>query len=175
MFVAISGTPGVGKSAIATELEENHYMVLRLDEVAEEQGFIDGEERGTKLVDVPKLRTYVKGLRTKSNLFLVSHYSHLMANDVIVVLRCHPEELRKRLKKRRWPKAKITENVEAEVLDVITIEALERCKRVYELNATSTKPKTLAKKIPRILEDGKLAERFVPGMIDWSEEVMKWF
>ncbi|MCK5548195.1 MAG: adenylate kinase family protein [Thermoplasmata archaeon] len=175
MLVAISGTPGVGKSAVSEELKRQSRDVLNLDEVADERGFLEGEEKGSRLVNLDKLKDYVKALESKGDLFLVSHYSHLIAYDVAIVLRCHPKALKKRLEKRSWSKAKVFENVEAEAIDVITVEALENGNRVYEVDATESKPETVVETILKILDDGDFSEKFRPGNIDWSEEVMKWY
>lgn len=175
MIIAISGTPGVGKSSVANELENSGYKVIRLDDLAGEKGFFEGEEDGSKLVNVDKLNKHVKTLKAKNNLFLVSHYSHQIDHDAAVVLRCHPEELKKRLKKRSWTDAKIRENLEAEAIDVITIEALENSNSVYEIDATELNPTLAVKKILQILKDKDYAEKFKPGKINWSEVVMKWY
>ena len=57
-----------------------------------------------------------------------------------VILRCNPLELRKRLAAKGWSENKILENVQAEVLDVIKIEAHESLDKVYELDTTAKSP-----------------------------------
>ncbi len=83
--------------------------------------------------------------------------------------------LKKRLEKRPWSEDKVRENVEAEAIDTITIEALDHCNRVYELDVTEMDPKSAAREIVRIVEVERYAEKFRAGKINWSEEVMKWY
>ena len=45
-------------------------------------------------------------------------------------------ELEMRLKSRGYSEEKIKENIEAEALDVILVEAFEWCKKVFEVNTT---------------------------------------
>jgi adenylate kinase len=175
MLVAITGTPGVGKTAIADELGVIGYIAVSLDELADQEGFIDGEEEGVKLVDVPKLKKFIKTVRSKNNIFLISHYSHLMEPNIVIVLRCNPNELRQRLEKRGWPEKKVRENLEVEAIDFITVEAMENCSRVYELDTTSTEPRFTVENMMKIIENEKFAEKFRPGKIDWSEEVLTWY
>jgi len=79
MLVALTGTPGTGKSSVAAELERRGYAVVSLDRLAEERKLVDGYDaaRRTKEVDVEALD---KEIRVAAKLgFLVAHYSHLMS------------------------------------------------------------------------------------------------
>ena len=53
------------------------------------------------------------------------HLSHLLRVDLAVVLRCSPKVLKERLEAKGWRESKIMENVEAEAVDVILVEALD--------------------------------------------------
>ena len=173
MLVALTGTPGTGKSSVAAELERRGYAVVSLDRLAEERKLVDGYDaaRRTKEVDVEALD---KEIRVAAKLgFLVAHYSHLMSVNLAIVLRCHPRILAERLKARGWPGAKVRENVEAEAIDVITQEALGRLPFVYEIDTTSTTPEAVAGVVLEILQ-GKVAGR-EPGHLDWSDEVLSWY
>jgi len=140
VLVAITGTPGTGKSTAAKLLDGRGYYVVYLDQLAEERKLITGvdQARGAREVDVERLD---QGIQVPVKLgFLVSHYAHLMSVDIAIVLRCHPRILAKRLRFRGWSDAKVRENVEAEAIDVITQEAVgrlplrrgKRCARVAE-------------------------------------------
>ena len=55
----------------------------------------------------------------------------------MIILRCRPEILEKRLDSRKYSDAKIHENLEAEALGVCSAESLEIYKNnVYELDVT---------------------------------------
>jgi adenylate kinase len=81
--------------------------------------------------------------------------------------------LAKRLTKRRWSKAKVRENLEAEAVDVILIEAMDSCNEVFEIDTTKMTPLQVSKAVAEIIrgESGK----YRPGNVDWSAEVMDWY
>lgn len=173
MLVAITGTPGTGKSATCAVLESRGYVVIELDEVARREGFVVArdEVRGTDEVDVEALRDHLQ-IPVKIA-FLKAHYSHWMNVNLVVVLRCRPSSLRSRLEARGWPSEKIRENVEAEAIDVITQEAVTRIAFVYEIDTTSRTPAQTADTVLEILQ-GK-TKGHEPGSFDWSEEVLSWY
>ncbi len=173
MLVAVTGTPGTGKSSACAVLEGRGYAVVDLDDAARKGGFIVGRDaaRESDEVDVDALRQNVRSAAKIA--FLKSHYSHRMAVNLAVVLRCHPAVLRKRLEARGWPEAKVRENVEAEAIDVITQEAVEQLSRVYEVDTTERTPAETADAILEILQ-GHVEGRG-PGSVDWSHEVLSWY
>jgi adenylate kinase len=173
MLVAVTGTPGTGKTSACDVLARRGYAVVDLDEAARKGGFIVGrdEARQTDEVDVDALRV---NLRVPAKIaFLRSHYSHRMDVNLAVVLRCRPSVLRSRLETRGWPPAKVRENVEAEAIDVITQEATEALPLVYEVDTTSSTPEETADAILGILQ-GR-TQGHAPGSVDWSEEVLAWY
>lgn len=173
MLVAVTGTPGTGKTSACDILARRGYAVVDLDDVARQGGFIVGrdEVRGSDEVDVDALR---ENLRVPAKIaFLRSHYAHRMAVDLVVVLRCAPSVLRTRLEARGWPPAKVKENVEAEAIDVITQEAVERLPLVYEVDTTSRNAEQTADAILGILQGRTKGHE--PGSVDWSEEVLSWY
>ncbi len=173
MLVAVTGTPGTGKTSACDVLARRGYAVVDLDDMARRGGFIVGrdEARGSDEVDVDALRDQ---LRVPAKIaFLRSHYSHRMDVNLAVVLRCRPSVLRKRLEARGWPAEKVRENVEAEAIDVITQEAVEQLPLVYEVDTTALRPEETADAILGILQ-GRTRGR-EPGAVDWSEEVLSWY
>src|SRR5207253_8080930 len=136
VHVALTGTPGTGKSSVGVALERRGYVVIDLDELARREGLIVGrdEARQTDEIDVDALR---RSVRVPAKIaFLKGHYSHLMDVNLAIVLRCRPSVLRKRLQERGWPDSKIQENVEAEAIDSILQEAVARLDLVYEIDTT---------------------------------------
>ncbi|WP_456435310.1 adenylate kinase family protein [Methanopyrus sp.] len=126
--MAITGTPGVGKTTVCRALRELEFDVVHLNRVAREMGAIleEDEQRQVKVVDVHTLRRYVEEWEPESDpAFVESHYAHLMPTDFVVVLRLHPSELERRLKDRGYPPEKIAENLEAEFVGVCYGEAVE--------------------------------------------------
>lgn len=173
MLIAVTGTPGTGKTSSCEVLARRGYVVVDLDDVARRGGFIVGrdEARQTDEVDVDELK---ENLRVPAKIaFLRSHYAHRMAVDMAVVLRCSPAVLRKRLEARGWAPEKVRENVEAEAIDVITQEAVDLLPSVFEIDTTSSTPAQTADAILGILQ-GKTEGR-EPGHVDWSAEVLSWY
>jgi adenylate kinase len=172
VLIAITGTPGTGKSTASEVLARRGYAVVDLDEVARTEGLIIGrdEDRGTDEVDVERLREV---LRVPAKVaFLKSHYSHLMDVNLAVVLRCRPSVLKERLEQRGWTPAKVRENVEAEAIDVILQEATARLPFVFEVDTTDATPVQTAEAVLAILQ-GETAGR-EPGTVDWTDEVLSW-
>jgi len=173
VLIALTGTPGTGKTSVGEVLKARGYAVLDLDRMAREYGLIRGrdEARQADEVDVDALR---ERIRVPAKLaFLKSHYSHLMDVNVAIVLRCRPSVLRDRLRARQWSEEKILENVEAEAIDVITQEATQRIPFVYEVDTTARLPAEAAGEVLAILQ-GK-TEGHEPGKVDWSSEVVRWY
>jgi adenylate kinase len=173
MFIAITGTPGTGKSSACDVLAKRGYAIVDLDEVARREGLIVGrdEARETDEVDLDALRE-VLHVRAKVA-FLKGHYSHRMDVNLAVVLRCRPSVLRTRLEARGWSAAKVRENVEAEAIDVILQEAAGRLPFVFEVDTSGATPNETAETILAILQ-GK-TEGHEPGSVDWTSEVLSWY
>lgn len=173
MLVAVTGTPGTGKTSSCDVLARRGYAVVDLDEVARAGGFIVGrdEARQSDEVDVDALR---ESLRVPAKIaFLRSHYAHEMDVDLVIVLRCSPAVLRKRLEARGWPAEKVRENVEAEAIDVITQAASERPSAAYEVDTTDRTPEQTADAILAVLQGRTEGHQL--GSVDWSHEVLSWY
>lgn len=173
MLIAVTGSPGTGKSSACEVLERRGYAVVDVDAEARRAGLIVGrdEARETDEVDVEALR---ERLQVPAKIaFLKGHYSHLLNVNLAVVLRCRPSVLRRRLEARGWSEAKVRENVEAEAIDVILQEAVERVDRVYQVDTTELTAEQTAVQILEILQ-GK-TNGHEPEVVDWSQEVLSWY
>jgi len=179
MIVAISGVPGTGKTTACKMLECNGYNVVYINKlISVHPEFVTGydKKRKVKEVEVGKLKKYIKYHYSRTSLtFVDSHYSHLLGPDVIIILRCDPKELINRLKKKRFRKEKIMENIEAEALDVITIESVQVKGKdnVYEIDITNLSTIKIVEAIKKIIETG--TKNYSVGKLDWSEEVLEWY
>lgn len=160
MLIALTGTPGVGKSTVARILRKKGYKVVALNRVIVKRKLVKGfdEKRKSWIVNLKKVERYLKELANKNKnkiIVIDSHISHLLNVDFAIVLRCSPKELEKRLKKKRWPEQKIRENVEAEMIDIIAVETEERLgkENMIEIDTTRKKPEEVAKKVEIILKN----------------------
>ncbi|RLF47750.1 MAG: NMP kinase [Thermoplasmata archaeon] len=178
-IIAITGTPGVGKSTVASILKSLGHEVYDIEYLARGCGALYSEGMD-KVVDVDKLNEkfpeLLKNLcQSCDKVFVVGHLSHLLRNaDCVIVLRCNPEGLRTRLAERGYPEDKIRANMEAEAIDYIAVEAYEiHGNKVYEIDTTKMPPAEVARAVVAIAE-GK-GDEFRGLRADWSEVILSWY
>ncbi|MFH0956971.1 MAG: AAA family ATPase, partial [Candidatus Aenigmatarchaeota archaeon] len=120
MIIAVTGTPGTGKTTVSRKLSEmTGFRLVELNSLAEKKGLYVGTDRkrGCRIVDVPGLRREVKALGKEGGAMIVeSHYAHDMPADVIVVLRAGPAKIRERGLSKGWSREKAEENAQAEIM-----------------------------------------------------------
>lgn len=171
MRLLVTGTPCVGKTTLATRLSQLlDCPLVRVNDLVDEIGCYKIEEKeGAKIVDLRVLQRRLKKLlekvaTRKENVVVEGHLlcDVRLPCEKILVLRCDPRVLEKRMKKRRWRKEKISENVLAEILDYCLINSEQNygAKKVLQVNFT----KPLA------------AERVLAGgsdFVDWTPLLLK--
>ena len=186
MIIALTGTPGTGKTTVCGILSEHsqyrkQFHIIDLNKIVLGEKLYTGkdETRDTYEADMDKLEERVKEIisqvRQDMDIIMEGHLSHLLPSDVIIVLRTHPVALRKRLGKRKnYSFSKVKENANAEALDVILVESAERSKNVFEINTTDINPLAVVKSVIAIIEflkQGKTPEDYQPGKMNWIEQV----
>ncbi len=152
MRVAITGTPGTGKTTATERLD---HEVVHLNDVIRADGLDTGtdESRESLVADMDAVAAALDE-REKDEIELVeSHLAHRLPADRVVVLRCHPDELGERLAARGESERTVEENRESEALDVILAEAVEShgLDSVYEIDATERTPEETAAEIERVV------------------------
>ncbi|MBU7014266.1 MAG: adenylate kinase family protein [Theionarchaea archaeon] len=133
MRIAITGTPGVGKTSVAREISEALGLTLiDISAVAEKSGAVVGKEEDSLVVDV---ETVKKSLESVDNIVIDSHFAEMFDVDFVFVLRCEPSTLCERLKARGYSQEKIRENVLAEILDYSLQNALtfHQPEKIFEI------------------------------------------
>ncbi len=176
MLVAVTGTPGTGKTSVAAELRSRGCEVVDLGRHIRENGLLGelDEARDTHEVDLDLLNESLEEYRRKEGtVFMEGHLSHFMDCGSIVVLRCRPDVLAERLRARGYGEEKVRENVQSEVLDVILCEATDSDIPVHEVDCTSASVEETADEILSIASGE--AEGHLPGSVDWSSEMEIWF
>ena len=169
MIVAITGCGGTGKTETAKALAKiMKWKLLRPDDIAKKRKLYLGydKERKSWIVDLKKLKKEIKKTEKENkNMIIESLYAHFLPADLIIVLRTRPEVLLKRIKKKYDWKTKITENYEAELMGIITAEAIEKNENVYEVDTTNSNSMKTARIIKKIIA-GK-TKNYKTGKIQW--------
>ncbi len=151
MRVAVTGTPGTGKTT-ATELCESPLDVVHLNDVIREETLYDSvdETRDSVVADMDAVAEW---LGDRDEVIVDSHLAHHLDADRVVVLRCHPDVLETRLVERGESEASAIENAESEALDVILSEAVEGhgVDSVYEIVSTDRTPGEVATEIDAVV------------------------
>jgi adenylate kinase len=175
MRIAFTGTPGTGKSSVGIILRDRGLTVFEVSDIASEAGLLHDRDdiRGSFEVDLDELEDATDRRLAEIDAILVGHLSHLVMHDLCIVLRCRPSVLRTRLEGRGWSASKVSENVEAEALDSILVEAMEEGGPVFEVDTSEKGPMEVTDAVMEILA-GK-TEKYQPGHIDWSGEVLLWY
>ena len=182
MIIALTGTPGTGKTSVSNVLHKKGFDIVDLNKVACEKNFLFGkdEKRESNIVDIDKFNKYViLNYNRKDIVIIEGHLSHLLKSvDKVFVLRCHPKKLKIYLSKKGWNTQKIKENIEAEILDIILCETLEIHKKenIFEIDISEKSIDDVVSSIIDIIKnDYKHSNKYNIGSIDWSEEILKDF
>jgi adenylate kinase len=160
MRIAVTGTPGTGKTT-ATDLlgedptDECEASVIHLNDVIREESlYTDTDtERDSLITDFDSVADWLDENDNEGVTIVESHLAHHFDAERVVVLRCHPEKLEERLRERGESDAKVSENAEAEALDVILTEAVDRHgeESVYEIDTTDNGPAAVAREIESVI------------------------
>lgn len=171
MRCAITGTPGTGKTSVSKVLRERGYNVIDMTQHIKDNNLREeyDAERDTYSVDVEKLNDSLLDL---DDCLFEGHLAHYLDVDMIIVMRCHPDELAQRLRKRGYSDSKVRENVEAELLDIILCESVESDIPTYVVDTTGDSSEKTASIVEDIMKGNTILH--LPDSIDWSEEMEKW-
>jgi adenylate kinase len=171
MRVAVTGTPGTGKTTAVERLTADDALdldVIHLNDVVHDEDFVveHDDERDSAVADLDAL---ADSLARRDDVLFESHLAHHFDADRVVVLRCHPEELERRLTERGEPAAKAEENAESEALDVILAAAMDHhdADRVYEVDATDLTPGEVAAAIEAVVAGDREPRAGTVSFVDY--------
>lgn len=142
--IIVTGSTCSGKTTLARMISKKYNaFYININHLIKENKLYSKHSRKmeTYIVDVIKLNKFLINLikKSKKSLVIDSHLSHYLPSkyvDLCYVTKCDLKVLKKRLMKRKYSKEKIRENLDAEILDVCLIEALENKHKVKVVDTT---------------------------------------
>jgi len=163
MILIISGTQGTGKTTLAKKLMKSlNYPLLDVKKFIKTKKLAESydKKRKSDIVDIKKLnKELIKEIKSITSqhspegIIIDSHLSHYLPKsqvDLAIITKCNLKTLEKRLEKRRYNKAKIRENLDAEIFDTCNIEAIQNKHKTLIIDTTKgIKIKEVLKKISK--------------------------
>lgn len=178
MLLAVTGTPGTGKTAVCEKLARSGYSILDLGKIIRDNSlFIRFDEvSGAYEVDTAVLLKYFHesdiGKDPDRWIMIDSHLSHTLTVSGIVLLRCNPDELGRRLRERDYTDNKIRANVESELVDVIGMEVISRDLPSIEIDTTEKDVGETADEIVEFIRSFPNTSGFrQPCAVNWIGEI----
>lgn len=133
LVIAISGTPGTGKSTLAKILVKKIKLYhLDLHHHYQELAFSFNKKKDCYDLNLKKVEQLLKQKIKEhpEGIVLDSHIAHLLSPKIIsfcIILTCTDlKKLHQRLAQRHYHKEKIQENIEAEIFQVCLEEAQQK-------------------------------------------------
>ena len=171
--IALTGSPGTGKTTLALEMQSLGLEVDSVKSLAEEHGFIGDLDPsdGARPIDIEKLSSVLEDKWSSgdsSEYFIEGHLSHSLPVDAIIILRCAPIVLEKRLAARGYSAEKIASNVDWEIIGGPWNE-IDESVPCLEIDSSTDSASIIIGKISEWISDG-----FKPmdpdSSIDWITE-----
>jgi adenylate kinase len=160
--IIVTGSVGSGKTTLSKKIAKRlGFEYIDVNRLIEKEKISCGydRKRKCKIIDIKrlnksivkliedfkkpiKIKTNVKKLKNKKikkGMVIDSHLSHFLPKrylDLCIVTKCDLKMLNNRLKRRKYSKEKIKENLECEIFDVCLDEARERKHKVIIINTT---------------------------------------
>jgi adenylate kinase len=178
--IIVTGTPGTGKTTLSKRLAKDiNAEYLSISQLVAENRLFEGydKKRRSRIVNLAKARSRVSSTLSTGALTIVDTHTpegivpKRMTRQVIV-LRCHPSALVRRLRARGWEASKIRENVLAELLDVCFINAVKQygLLRVVQLDTSRASVRQSVSAAKRVVAK---RSSFRTTKIDWITTLEK--
>ena len=167
--IAVTGVPGCGKTSLCEIIKFETITVLDLakkfDTINKETLNLDTVEIDVELLKGKLVEEWSNP--PPKHVFVDGHLSHNLPVDCVILLRCRPDVLENRLRKRNWDEEKISENVESELLSSIIVE-LDENLDILELDTTATSILEISNKVNQWIKGDKVTSMLD---IDWIAEL----
>jgi len=157
MILICTGTPGTGKTELSKELAKQlKIKYVDVNKIIDKEKLAESydENRETLVVDEKKLaKALIAHTKKNKNMIIDSHMSHELPAkhaDWCIITRCDPATLRKRLVRKGYPKEKVQENVDAEILNICLDEAEQKGHKLVVVNTTRQSAKKIAARLKKL-------------------------
>jgi adenylate kinase len=164
--IGLTGSPGTGKKTIGRTLSRiTGLEFVSINDYAVKNRM--GRRVGSEF-SVDAKRLYGR-IETKGRVVSGHLLPYVVPNrqlDLVVLLRCSPNVLKRRYASRDYSIEKMRENIEAEMIGVLAAACLEEydLQKIVEFDTTRAKPESTSK---RVLDIIKGKERPTFGSVDW--------
>lgn len=144
--ICVTGPVASGKTTISKKLSKYlNFEYIDVNKIIKENKIHEGYDRKNKcyIVDTKKLNKFLIKLiiDSKNSLIIDSHLSHYLPSryiDICIVTTCDIEVLAKRLKKRKYSKNKIVDNLEVEIFKSCLLESKSKKHNILIIDTSSS-------------------------------------
>ena len=171
MSLVITGNPGVGKHTIAKSLAKVlDYEIFDINKIALESKIYE-KTNETNDVDIIKLKKILRKKISKKSIIVGHLAPYALTKSQVskaIILRKSPYKLSQIYKKRKYSKKKIAENLESEILGIITYDTIKKFgkNKSFQVDTSSKSISKVTKTITDILNGRSKKE-----MVDWLSVV----
>ncbi|TDZ14137.1 Adenylate kinase isoenzyme 6-like protein HBR1 [Colletotrichum orbiculare MAFF 240422] len=154
--VIITGTPGVGKTTHCEELARRTGLKhLSVNQIVKDRGCHEGwdEDFQSWIVDEDKLLDSIENEVANGGYLIDWHACDLFPRswvDLVVVLRVDSNTLYDRLTARKYPEAKLQENLDSEIMEVLSQEARDAFDEEIIVELTSNTSDEMETNVARV-------------------------
>lgn len=166
--IALTGSPATGKTSLASRLQNQGLKIITLEEVASD---VDALLQFDNIREVETWKLAEWKWDGDVHCVIDGHLSHHCSTDAVIVLRCQPLELRRRLEQRDdYSSEKIDNNVEWELLSGVWSELMNTHPRVKVIEIDTTGQEVPINAVLDFILNDDLSpsvEEFIADSIDW--------
>lgn len=128
----MTGTPGTGKTTFSKALSQRlNYRYVNIEDIIVNENLHKGydEARDSYILDIDKAYNRMLEISEPNTIYEGLSIAYLADEewlDKVIILRCNPYILEKRLTEKGFKPEKIRENIASEILDIISSEVYSR-------------------------------------------------